>query len=187
VVGGSCVVGALGCGGAVVQTGNGEGAQATDAGDASANGAASEAGPGEPRSPYTPHAPAHHRPAATSCAPADAGEVSSPASGDVPCTSDAECGAAVCECGEDFQCFGPKRNVCLTKGNCHVDADCGPGGFCSFSSDGAYCGMYGNGYFCRTPNDQCTDDAECPREADGPTSCQFNATQGYWACASAGP
>ena len=49
------------------------------------------------------------------------------------------CPGTVCECGEDFACFQKNRNVCLQSGNCRIDADCGPGGYCSFSSDGAYC------------------------------------------------
>jgi hypothetical protein len=52
-------------------------------------------------------------------------------------------------------------NICLT-GNCRVDADCGPGGFCSPTWDLA-CGQSNGvvGYYCHTPRDTCVDDIDC--------------------------
>jgi hypothetical protein len=66
-------------------------------------------------------------------------------------------------------------NVCLG-GNCRVDADCGPGGYCSpsFGSCGAYAGVVG--YYCHTAKDKCVDDAECASD------CRYDTIMGAWAC-----
>jgi hypothetical protein len=63
----------------------------------------------------------------------------------------------VCGCGE--------ANVCVlgTESyragiNCHVDSDCGDGGFCSPGID--ICFDFA-GYFCHRPGDGCFDDSDC--------------------------
>ena len=153
----------------------------------SGNGPSTSAtGTGGPTATFTSHVPKSHRPSATDCPSSlDDGGVD----GGTTCTSDSECGGTVCECGQDFICFkDPQKNTCLDEGNCLIDSDCGKSGFCSFSTDGAYCGMYRPpGYFCHTPADLCSDDADCPRDDTGPNSCQFMRELGRWQCMAAGP
>jgi hypothetical protein len=52
------------------------------------------------------------------------------------------------------------NSVCLPA-NCRVDADCGPGGYCSAELGG--CGTHVGyvGYYCHTPQDECQTDADC--------------------------
>jgi hypothetical protein len=76
------------------------------------------------------------------------------------CFVDSDCpGLAVCECGQAMG-SGRAANACLSS-NCRVDADCGPGGYCSpsYSSCGARGGF--TGYYCHTPADDCTNDSDC--------------------------
>jgi len=97
------------------------------------------------------------------------------------CVTDQDCGASgVCAC--DGQTFGfshtRRGNVCIAS-NCRVDADCGPRGFCSPTTDISCGAFYGiAGYYCHTPSDQCTNDADC---AQG--TCRYSPQVGYWVCA----
>ena len=71
-------------------------------------------------------------------------------------------------------------NTCKA-GNCRVDKDCGGGsGFCSPSL--GQCGNYAGvvGYYCHTPQDKCTDDADCAAQGGG--DCRFNQVSGAWEC-----
>jgi hypothetical protein len=108
--------------------------------------------------------------------------------GPTACTADTDCPGTVCDCGKHFACFQKNQNACLPSGNCRIDADCGPGGYCSFSSDGAYCGyQHLSGYFCHTASDSCSDDSDCPPDQFGPESCQINNDNKTWSCRAAGP
>jgi hypothetical protein len=103
------------------------------------------------------------------------------------CTSDANCPS-----GTLCACRNPSRNdqganVCLPS-NCRVDADCGPGGYCSPSFDpgcGAYSGV--TGWFCHTAADTCTNDSDCTGQDFGFTEgnyCGFFPQVGHWQCAA---
>ena len=65
-------------------------------------------------------------------------------------------------------------------GNCHVDANCGVGGYCSPSYTGTGCGSLG-GYYCHTPSDQCIDDTDCG-SGGGLSVCTYDQSVGYWMC-----
>jgi hypothetical protein len=124
------------------------------------------------------------------------------------CTSDARCGGSNGRCnniGTSFascsydQCFSdsncpagtpclcrgspsdPGANVCLPKGNCTVDSDCGIAGYCSPSPSPASCGP--GAYYCHTRLDTCTNDSDCPH---GPSnlvsSCLYDSPTQHWAC-----
>ncbi|MFO0676255.1 MAG: hypothetical protein U0169_06960 [Polyangiaceae bacterium] len=101
------------------------------------------------------------------------------------CVEDRDCpGNTVCEC--DFRsASGP--DVCLPKGNCHVDSDCGEGAYCSPSlgSCGDYSGRVG--WFCHRPDDECVDDADCAGDAGSVPRpyCAFEPTVGRWKCSTA--
>jgi hypothetical protein len=95
------------------------------------------------------------------------------------CTNDSECstgGPCACQ-GSPYQ---PIINGCAPAGNCRVDADCGPSGYCSPSS-GAGCSNSISGYYCHTSSDECVDDADCT-SSSGPRSCQYDGTKRRWAC-----
>ena len=66
-------------------------------------------------------------------------------------------------------------NVCYPAG-CRVDADCGPGGYCSPSPTLGCCGGP-SGFHCHTPQDSCLNDSDC---ADGGLFCLF--VQTAWHC-----
>ena len=93
------------------------------------------------------------------------------------CFEDAECGEFVCACEGGFRA---DNNICLSQGNCRIDADCGDNGYCSptLGSCGNYFGAVG--YFCHTPQDECTDDADC----EAPSYCAYNTIAGKWMCSS---
>jgi len=90
------------------------------------------------------------------------------------CFSDDDCGVSACICGGDVA-----PNHCMG-GDCQVDADCGPGGYCSptFGECGNYSGEIA--YYCHTPDDECIDDGDC---GDNEWSyCAYNPAAGHWAC-----
>jgi hypothetical protein len=102
------------------------------------------------------------------------------------CQTDSECGATgICACEGGFR---SDHNVCLS-GDCRVDADCAPAnaacgsaGFCAPTLGD--CGHYGKtaGYFCHTPDDECTDDTDC---SDGGSAyCAYEQSVGHWKCSS---
>jgi hypothetical protein len=158
--------------------------------------------------------PARHRPTAAACDSNRPASTSSFGGGGGVCATDADCtdgingrcgasgrviGCTYDDCFTDSDCSGDKgggvcgcrgdqvdgANVCLTSGNCHVDADCGPGGYCSPSlgSCGTYAGV--EGYYCHTASDECIDDTDCPTQPGlAPAYCAFMPDTGRWQCSS---
>lgn len=121
------------------------------------------------------------------------------------CSNDADCvDDKPCECRQPGS-FAPNR--CVTPSNCRVDADCGPGGFCSPSLLGELCACIsvdyckaigdtsmctpgpcacgdscGHGYFCHTPADTCLDDSDCVSGR-----CSFDLAHQNWICTACLP
>jgi len=97
------------------------------------------------------------------------------------CFADTDCaGKGPCDCRVKGSPPANRANVCL-KGNCQVDADCGPGSYCSPTYDfgcGRYFGVVG--YYCHKANDACIDDTDCAAPGD----CRYNPAVGAWACAT---
>lgn len=101
------------------------------------------------------------------------------------CTSDACAGDSSCPTGQTCACHGAPYtggdgNACVP-GNCRVDADCGPGGYCSPSYQVQGCGGLA-GYYCHTPTDTCVDDSDCATSTSGPQVCAYSTTAGHWKC-----
>ncbi|HEY1696275.1 MAG TPA: hypothetical protein VGG39_29120 [Polyangiaceae bacterium] len=92
------------------------------------------------------------------------------------CLADSDCGATgVCDC-EAPRCtepFAVAGNVCLPS-NCRVDSDCA----CGFCAGDTSCGGL-DGYYCTTPQDECSTDADCQ---DGASSMQCRWSAARWAC-----
>jgi hypothetical protein len=170
-------------------------------------------GPGPPGQPY-PYASAC---AATGCPSAFA----------TTCASDSECTAGVngrcfpfeglvgpggcsydecftdSNCGSKIPCLcrisstDNSANVCDVAGNCAVDSDCGPGGYCSPSvqivpnQPPNVC--WGSApYYCHTASDLCINDSDCaPLDAGPPTpssptyTCAYNPQGNRWECTQA--
>jgi len=96
------------------------------------------------------------------------------------CTQDTDCPAGqTCACHSSP--YNDFSNACVP-GNCRVDADCGPGGYCSptitTDPETTWCGSVG-GYYCHTPNDLCIDDSDC---GGGNDFCVYSSTGGRWEC-----
>jgi len=108
------------------------------------------------------------------------------------CVTDADCqGTAVCYCRPSATSNRP--NICLNASNCRVDADCGTGGYCSLSKipgnfndlDGGAFGpgtLFISGYFCRTANDCCIDDADCAPNGQHFDYCLYARFGTNWQC-----
>lgn len=102
------------------------------------------------------------------------------------CSTDSSCPdpTDVCVCQGQFSggLTSPIGSICVA-GNCHTDADCKPGGYCSPSVDFA-CGLFNGGLFCHTCADTCVDDADCPPDPSKGTGhyCAFDRSVGHWAC-----
>jgi hypothetical protein len=106
------------------------------------------------------------------------------------CTYDQCVGDIDCPAGQTCACHGApymfgSGNMCVP-GNCHVDADCGTGGYCS-PSPALPCNMNGRdlfcqgvGYYCHTPKDECVDDSDC--QGVGFAGCVYDPSPGYWKC-----
>ena len=87
--------------------------------------------------------------------------------------SDRDCPSGVpCGCRESAASYLP--NYCVSGSDCRVDADCGPGGFCSPSQFDQWCGPT---YHCHQPSDTCIDVSDCIG-----TGCNFDPQSGHWAC-----
>jgi len=98
------------------------------------------------------------------------------------CQGDSDCPARVpCECRDSAT--SESSNECVMGGNCAVDTDCGPGGFCS---PGVLEGLCEHPiYFCHTPKDTCTDAFDCPALPSGaPQKCNYDMKSGHFACGS---
>jgi len=98
------------------------------------------------------------------------------------CFTDSDCPSGTpCLCRSSAS--DNSANVCVPKGNCVLDSDCGPHGYCSPSQ-----GCYGPpSYYCHTASDTCINDVDCA-PADAGTGCPVIATCSYgpqaqrWAC-----
>lgn len=120
------------------------------------------------------------------------------------CFSDSDCpNNRVCQCRGSASDLWP--NTCETTGNCRVDADCGPGGYCSPShvgdrcvclsavlcSDASHCSpgpcvcgdSCGHGYYCHTTSDTCIDDNDCKTGG----TCSYDTLSQHFQCASCWP
>jgi hypothetical protein len=117
------------------------------------------------------------------------------------CFTDSNCGAKTpCICRSSST--DNSANMCDVGGNCAVDSDCGPGGYCSPSMEtcnstnpearveGWYFGGP-NPYYCHTASDLCINDSDCASLDAGtattpscPTStpCAYNAQHNRWEC-----
>jgi len=87
-------------------------------------------------------------------------------------------------------------NVCLRGGNCAVDADCGPGGYCSPSPSPPAghdpgCGYANYAYYCHTKTDTCINASDCPAAVPPDPQdtvegwfpiCAYDQTLKHWGC-----
>jgi hypothetical protein len=102
------------------------------------------------------------------------------------CSTDSDCPAQEpCGC----RTFGTDTmpNMCLVGCECRVDADCGPGGYCSPSvgfEGECYCSQCGEFgcpcntvYFCHNAADTCVNDSDCDAG-----KCLYKAAMGHWQC-----
>ena len=131
--------------------------------------------------PGTP--PQEHRPVATLCTRTSAAN---------SCATDADCGSASLACACPPPDDAPGDGVCVPA-FCHVDRDCGAGGYCSPSYEYEYpsCSVFGTpnrtlvGVFCHTAEDQCNNDDDCGSFAM-PETCDWTAENGAqpakWTC-----
>ena len=98
------------------------------------------------------------------------------------CTTDASCpgtGTQVCSCqGQTAPSQLGYGSNCI-QANCHTDADCGPGGYCS-PTYGLGCGPFfgTEGWYCHTCADTCVNDSDCPTNA----WCEYDPVVGHWSC-----
>jgi hypothetical protein len=94
------------------------------------------------------------------------------------CLADGDCRDGVCGCSTDYSGGNSlyRPNVCVQAG-CHVDSDCGSGGFCSPSR--GRCGAF-EGFFCHCSSDPCVDPTtDC---AGGRGSCVYTPTVSEFTC-----
>ena len=115
------------------------------------------------------------------------------------CSTDSNCGAKTpCICRSSST--DNSANICDVGGNCAVDSDCGPCGYCSPSfetcedttnsnlhAEGEYFGgpsPYYDPYYCHTPSDLCVNDSDCASLDAGITgfTCAYNAQDTRWEC-----
>jgi hypothetical protein len=94
------------------------------------------------------------------------------------CFTDAECGGKACTCRET----PTDANRC-GDGDCKVDADCGPGGYCSPSVAFDKINFGIAGYYCHTASDACVDDADCGGSSAS-AKCAYNPASARWACST---
>ena len=115
------------------------------------------------------------------------------------CFTDSNCGARTpCLCRSSST--DNSANMCDIGGNCAVDSDCGPGGYCSPSMETCYSTNpeaevegrnYGgpNPYYCHTASDLCINDSDCAPVDAGTvanpltyTPCAYNVQNTRWEC-----
>jgi hypothetical protein len=110
------------------------------------------------------------------------------------CFDDSECSGGVCTCRVEISRAGrdifPALNLCARAGNCRIDSDCGPEGWCSpHYEEDCFGDVFWVGWFCRTSNDECCNDVDCD-EIDCPSSgcdpgrgkCDYVPNLGSWRC-----
>jgi hypothetical protein len=195
---GVACVGALGCGGSE------NGATRRVDGAAEAGVPARDA-----------EAPVHHRAVAASCPTMRGPGSGAIGGCATCCSSDSDCdGGANGRCKMNPPAFGPNScsydacfddsdclggtpcicrtsatdnsaNTCAPGGNCVLDSNCGPGGYCS-PSPLSQC-VDPEPYYCHTSMDACINDADCP-PADGGIRqglspvCTYDALGQRWVC-----
>lgn len=92
------------------------------------------------------------------------------------CMHDTDCTGETCAChGSPYG--GGAGNSCVP-GNCHIDSDCGPAGYCSPTYTATGCGGLG-GYYCHTAGDLCIDDRDC---TGGTQVCAYSLAASRWQC-----
>jgi len=112
------------------------------------------------------------------------------------CFADSSCGAKTpCLCRGSST--DNSANICDVGGNCAVDSDCGPGGYCSpsmescASTDPNIKAEASNGpspYYCHTASDLCINDSDCgpPDAATTPfpalNVCAYSTQDNRWEC-----
>ncbi len=101
-----------------------------------------------------------------------------------------------CECGTGR---GVDRNRCIRLDACLADADCKPGARCECDHDGPNyclpancdsdaecnglaCADAPSGRYCRTKNDRCARDADCPPNGHFIERCDYDVPGGMWRC-----
>jgi hypothetical protein len=106
------------------------------------------------------------------------------------CVTDSDCTAmSLCVCGATPANYGRNPNECVPAA-CHVDSDCGPGGYCSPSpnpclypsqSSTNYAQVYG--YYCHTARELCAA-GECVNAhcQDAGGTCEWESTDAGWRC-----
>jgi hypothetical protein len=194
----------------VLSVGCGSSSFGSDGGPGGADSSGT-AGAGGSGSPGTGGAPADHRAQAVACPTTR--DVSPPDGGAVSCATDSDCTSdggsslyrfclnhtcSVDQCVTDGDCASTEACGCANQfgGNiihtnacvptaCHVDADCGAGGYCSPATNDR-CGSL-SGYHCHKAADTCHVDADCPVTQDGgitfPQACAYVPEVDHWACA----
>ena len=110
------------------------------------------------------------------------------------CFNDSSCGLRTpCVCRTSST--DNSANICDVGGNCAVDADCGPGGYCSPSMESCTstnpditpeASNGPNPYYCHTASDICINDSDCsPPDTTIPpaiTVCAYSAQNARWEC-----
>ena len=81
--------------------------------------------------------------------------------------------------------YHPYGRMLFAAGNCTVDADCGPGGYCSPSVDFDKTNFGVTGYFCHTASDGCKNDSECLTNSTPNAKCAYDKTSATWKCSAA--
>jgi hypothetical protein len=103
------------------------------------------------------------------------------------CATDSDCpGNVPCSCRSSASDSAP--NACLSGSNCRIDADCGPGGYCSRGTLGDRCNGHpficqlncGRGYFCHNSKDTCVDDTDCTNSG----LCVYDLDSQSWTCSA---
>ena len=112
------------------------------------------------------------------------------------CFTDSNCGSKIpCLCRSSSA--DNSANVCNVAGNCAVDSDCGPCGYCSPSAQ-ILSGQPPNvcwgssPYYCHTTSDLCLNDSDCALPDAGlttpfppPYTCAYNPEDNRWECTKA--
>ncbi len=97
------------------------------------------------------------------------------------CFTDEDCtGHGPCDCLYSDRSVG-NLHACYP-GNCQVDSDCGPGGYCSPSleSDCSHASPDNVTYLCHTAKDECANDSDCAACGAG-AFCAVTQV-GFWQC-----